>query len=966
MRIARPAVRVAAIAATLVLCRIAPGAAGAAGPVLPIPLAPGRPIEAELGGNEEGVYETSLKKGEFLRVDVEQRGVDVVVAVRDPRGRLLVEHDTLTGAYGTETVRVIAAASGAHRVTLRVLDPAAIRGRCVIRVSDPRAARPDDARGIAAQSAALEGARLRNEGGPASLSRAGRALERALLLWRSLGDREEEALTLYELASVARQRGENQLALERYTRAVPVARAAGDRQLEARLHDGVGLTRLFLGDPAGAADVLPKSMALAQSIGDEQTANEARNTLGWAETLLGHYDRAIEIYRVAIAEARKRGERAAEAWPTNGLAFAYLRIGERKKALAIYERALTLWRSIGDRRGEVLALEDIGFLHWSAGDSARALSLYEQALPIARALGDGRGEALALNNIGLANESLGRHEVATRRLGEALAIWRRMADQPGEVQTLHNLGRVEAALGRSQAALALWNEELALARRSRDGAGEAKALTEIARQETVLDRLDDARSHAEEAVSILEAQRRGLRERALRSTFLSTQQDAFAVLTGALLRLHERRPDERLSETAFAVSERGRARSFLESLEAARSGSGSPAPSAGLPATAGLVRERLRPDCALVSFWFESDRVIAFLATRRTFEVVTLSGSPGELSERVRVFQDLVARGSTASAERVGQRLYREAALPWLRRLPPGIRRLVLVPDRALHSLPFDVLRPPGGRRIIEDFVVSYTPSASVFAALAALPPKGGAVADVLAVSEGAPAPRRRAAAVVAFDGERFDTPPLAHAAQEAAEAARWGGAGSRVLAGEEFAEERRKGLDLGRFRVLHFATHGLLSRVSPERSALLLSPSPGATVLLEAREIYGWRLASDLVVLSACRSGQGKELPGEGVEGLARAFLQAGARTVLASLWNVDDARGAELMATFYRRLAEGASKADALREARIELVARHAVVNERVWAPLILIGEPDGRIPLRRPSGWRRLVGMFLPPGS
>ncbi|HEY6050556.1 MAG TPA: tetratricopeptide repeat protein, partial [Thermoanaerobaculia bacterium] len=687
-----------------------------------------------------------------------QRGVDVIVGVHDPAGRLLFERDSPRGAYGTDRVHVIAAASGPHRITLRVLDPQTVRGRYSILVEAPRHAAAQDRRRIEAQAAAIEGMRLDNERAFSTLARAEERLERAAAMWKALGDRDEEALALYELAGIARRRGDNRKTLERYAAALDASRAAGDKQLEARLLDGIALAKIFSGDPAGASGLLAQSIALARGAGDTQTENEALNTLGWSETLLGRYQKAIELYRRAIALGQSRGDRRSEAWPTVGLALAYLRLGETTKALASYERSLALWESLGDRNGQVVALEDTGFLYWSAGDARRALGLFERALAIAREIGNGRGEALALNDVGLARASLGDPAAARERLTEALAIWRRLADRPGEIQTLHNLGRLEADAAHPEEALSLWREELRLARASADPAGEARSLAAVSRQEAQLGRLETARSGAEQAVAILEAQRGALSERDLRSSFLSSHQDAFDVLVDVLLRENEARPGSGLAESALSASERGRARSFLEALERSAPGAeahgpargGAAAPAAGIGAR---IRNRLAPDGALISFWLGSDRPVAFVVTRAGIEVAPLRATEAQLSDRVAVFVDLIARGSPSAADAVGSRLYAELVAPWRGRLSPGVRRIVIVADRSLHSLPFEALRAPGGRTLLEDFVVSYAPSASVFEALRPGPAGAGGAAPVLGISEPSKAGTGARETVAAFDG---------------------------------------------------------------------------------------------------------------------------------------------------------------------------------------------------------------------
>jgi CHAT domain-containing protein len=163
---------------------------------------------------------------------------------------------------------------------------------------------------------------------------------------------------------------------------------------------------------------------------------------------------------------------------------------------------------------------------------------------------------------------------------------------------------------------------------------------------------------------------------------------------------------------------------------------------------------------------------------------------------------------------------------------------------------------------------------------------------------------------------------------------------------------------------VIHFATHGLVSQRSPERSALVLSSGPddGEDGFLETREIYGLKLHSDLVVLSACRTARGPILAGDSVEGLAQAFFFAGARSVLASLWDVSDARTTELMADFYGHLAEGLSKAEALRKAKLDMMGNGASSAPRYWAAFVLLGEGDQSIPLKAPTDNHVLIMTLI----
>jgi CHAT domain-containing protein len=328
------------------------------------------------------------------------------------------------------------------------------------------------------------------------------------------------------------------------------------------------------------------------------------------------------------------------------------------------------------------------------------------------------------------------------------------------------------------------------------------------------------------------------------------------------------------------------------------------------------------------------------------------------VAERVENYVGLVARGTSASVADLGARLYADLVAPWRDDLGAGVRRIIVVPDGMLNSLPFESLPVPGPapRYLAEDLTISYAPSATVLVELARsadprrnLTPRGAAALLVFADPR---VPRALLRANGEVDGSRFDTAPLESARAEARAVFEYGGAGSELRVGSEASERFVSSVPLERFGVVHFATHALLDERVPSRSALVLADSDGENGdgLLPAREIYRLHLWSELVVLSACQTARGRILPGEGVQGLSQAFFHAGARSVVASLWNVSDRRTADLMAGFYEHLARGEPKASALQAAKLDLLRREPGLSPRYWAAFVLIGEPSGTIPLDR----------------
>jgi CHAT domain-containing protein len=167
------------------------------------------------------------------------------------------------------------------------------------------------------------------------------------------------------------------------------------------------------------------------------------------------------------------------------------------------------------------------------------------------------------------------------------------------------------------------------------------------------------------------------------------------------------------------------------------------------------------------------------------------------------------------------------------------------------------------------------------------------------------------------------------------------------LLLGEDATETNLKSDGkLSKYRIVHLAAHGLLNESRPQFSGLVVSRPPGSSAedgLLQVYEIFNLELDAELVVLSACETGLGKEIHGEGIVGLTRAFLYAGASSVVVSLWKVADASTAELMVRFHEHLSRtGSSRTEALRRAQLDLIGNGAFAHPYYWAPFVLVGRP------------------------
>jgi CHAT domain-containing protein len=354
------------------------------------------------------------------------------------------------------------------------------------------------------------------------------------------------------------------------------------------------------------------------------------------------------------------------------------------------------------------------------------------------------------------------------------------------------------------------------------------------------------------------------------------------------------------------------------------------------------IREQLGRETSLVSYYASPLRVHAWVLDNETLQHVALPFGSQQLGRAVCWAERIARRSGGRGVERLSsacgdeiasaEELYQQLIHPlrrWIRH-----RRLIIVPHGELHYLPFAALRnPETGRYLIEDYTLTYAPSASGLGFLRAreTPVEGKALVI------GAP--------------EELDPRwnPLPAARQEADLVGRL--LGTRPLFGKQ-ASEGRLSKRSGTIDLLHVAAHGLYEPRNPLFSRIALAPDPQHDGNLEVHEILSDLDLSgvNLVVLSACETARGERSRGDEITGLTRAFLYAGSPGVISTLWNIDDEATAVLMKDFYHRLLDGAAVPDALREAQLRLLHGRRFRDPYFWAAFSLTGDPQGR--------WRRQV--------
>jgi CHAT domain-containing protein len=621
--------------------------------------------------------------------------------------------------------------------------------------------------------------------------------------------------------------------------------------------------------------------------------------------------------------------------------------GELDRSIAYSRRLAPLARKAGDADTLAAVLHNIANavrlqLEESPREAGRraAVELARQALAAAISAGHREAEVSSLRLLGalLTADAASRDE-ARRTFARCLVQARRydLRQETGHClwESARLLGKEDPARARSAA-----RQALAIVLEQGDPAYVAFAWRQKMRADWLSEDPAAALAESMEALRAVERLRDRQRGERSRAGLLSKWTADYYFVAGQLLRQAAPMGAGEELAAAFEIVERMRAQTLLEAALDSREA-----------ASLHAVRARLSPRQALVSFqlglWEDlygdfgggAWVVVATAGAARAFVLPERT----RLDSAVEIFLGLVKRRDGSEAA-FGARLYELLLAEALASLPPEVDELIIVPDEALHRLPFGALVDKAtARPLVWRFRLSLVPSATLW--LRWRERRGGPLRpSMLAFADPEPglvdardeeAEERSGAALDPRSLGR-----LPYARREGRSLMSRFGHPSRVLFDAEASELSLKAADLSRYGVVHFAAHALVDGRNPDRSAIVLTPgSPAEDGFLRPAEIAGLGFHGQLVGLSACQSAGGGFVRGEGVMSLARGFVRAGAQAVVGSLWSLRDEEAAWLFDAFYRRIVAGDTASTALRATQRASIERG--LPAAAWAGLVLIGD-------------------------
>jgi CHAT domain-containing protein/Tfp pilus assembly protein PilF len=970
--------------------------------------APGIAYPRTLQGEKSHRFLFHADAGELLHLVVDQRGVDVVVLLQDPSRRLLYEVDTPGGKKGEEKVVVVTPTAGDYSLIIQPFAPGA-KGDYALKIQELRPAQKTDRLWAAAEtsfacaerrwsSGRLEPATvayraalpfLKALGDPRSariewrlgqalaqageLRKATALLESAVSGFRGSGDGPGEALALKDLGTVRRKLGETGRALSAHQRALFLHRQAGDVQGTATSLNDLGRVLEAQGDLEGAISHFEQALVLWHRLGAKSERAATLQNLGNLYALLGHDEEAHALLTQALDLAGESSPRQRSTILVS-LGWAEYLAGRPEQALGRYQEALRLAEISGDRMAEAGIWDRRGSALRALHRYREAALSYQQALDRSRSAGRKLDEGNTLANLGWLDLETGDVERARERLTQAVELLASLGDPNGEVYGRIGLSRAERRLGalgpareEAEAAVRLV-ERMRAALRGPVSRGQFLATRFDAYEELVsllmdLDRREPEKGHARRALEVAErARARNLLEEMTgveKGESASRDDPQSRSLLAEIHRLEKRRrilADQNLMDPQLRHLDAELRTRWLE-LDRLTSSTG--ARPFIPPLAAEEIQSLADEHTLLIVYLLAEPASFAWTVDRHSVVAHVLPGR-----ERIEKLARRTAAGLSQSPEIAAQgtvatalRELSDAVIAPLQSRLEGRRCLAVLADGALHLVPFAALPTPEPLLVRHEIVM--IPSATVLLGqrrrLAGRPLAPGWVAvladPVFSLEDERLSGNRPGPASSETVGRSAPYPgPLQRLPFTADEARVIAGLVPREKAlmalGPAASRELVTGGALRRYRILHFATHGFLDPVLPERSGIVLSqfderghPRPG---FLSAPNVAALALPAELAVLSGCETGLGREVRGEGLVGLTQAFFRAGTRRVVVSLWKVRDRGTAELMDLFYRNLlTKHLSPAAALRAAQLSLQSREPRRSPYFWAGFSLQGD-------------------------
>ena len=774
--------------------------------------------------------------------------------------------------------------------------------------------------------------------------------ERHLNISKEMGDRAGEGKAYGNLGCAYHSLGDFQKAIEYQEQQLKISKEMGDRAGEGKAYCNLGNAYKNLGDFQKAIEYHERDFKITKEVGNRAGEGQAYGNLGNAYHSLGDFQKAIEYNERHLKISKEVGDRAGEGKAYGNLGNAYYSLGDFQKAIEYHERHLKISEEVGDRAGEGKAYCILGTAYHCLGDFQKTIEYHEQHLKISKEVGDRAGEGKAYGNLGNAFRNLGDFEKAIEYHERHLKISKEVGDRAGEGRAYGNLGNAYHSLGDFQKAIEYHERDLKISKEVGDRAGEGKAYGSLGNAYYSLGDFQTAIYCYKNSVIAFDYIRGNLISNdEWKISLASTYHNINLSLWG--LQFKQGKVVE-----ALLTADHGRAQALNDLLEFKYGFKGLSPEIGTLSTTTPDILSYLPSNTAFIGIneggivlWVnEKGKEIKTRRSQIDVSVTTyfqslLDTTRKEIGVRTDVnCEDRSLRNPSdkkLAEERSSkprshfsrfetkslQTLYNVVIDP-IRDLLQG-DEVVVVPEGPLCLAPYAAFMDLKSKYLCETFRIRLLPSLSCLRLIQNCPAdwhrKTGAllvgdpwVQEVTTLEQ-----LEWAEKEVQMIGEILHTVPLV---------------GKQATKDEVL---RR----ISSVALVHIAAHGKMETgeiaLAPNTTRSSVNPAR-EDYLLTMKDVLKAQIRARLVVLSCCHSARG-EVKSEGVVGIARAFLGAGARSVLVSLWAIDDEATMEFMKVFYQHLVHKRSASEALNKAMKSMRESDRFSAVKYWAPFVLIGD-------------------------
>ncbi len=813
---------------------------------------------------------------------------------------------------------------------------------------------------------------------------------RACVLGREIGFPDLQLKCLRQQALTFLDLRELRLFLENSKRGLEISAAIRHRTEQSRCLIHIGVFHQQRHDYSQALVRFDQALSIIRAIDDPETEAECLGNLGLAYRELGNLDRAHFYLSAAMALDKRRGDADSVSLDLDNIGTVLLRRGldedneqDLRQALEAFQNGLLIQdQAKANPLIRFSALNNMGIILNRLEDHDGARLLFGQALRIA----DDEKRVLERCHVLM---NIAASHLDEMNIEDALPLYRTSYEASVErsfenvlMESCFGLGQCYERRHESALALSFYRRAIEAMETVRDRISSEPLMIGFARNkirpfERAIHILADEyalRPSPEGVAQIFD-----LVERAKAQAFLESVGEARIDLSGpdhSILRERQQAISRNISELtsmlanhAVSGSEEQALKNEIEldeeeyirlNLEMRAMGrADDEAWRQDIRQTGEIQRLLRQEDVVMLEYFLGEQRSYLIQVSPANIRLHLLPAK-GAIERSLRAYLKLISdrssdpRAGFGAAERIGRELFPRDHDEDLKRA----RTVIVIPDGILHNLPFEAIRvrdEAGSRYLVEDMAISYCPSASSLAVLKTSSSPGKRTKGVLVVGapnygrmtirhEGILVGYRDTPGMISGE-EVVKIPPLPFSKREIQSIAKsLASLGVDTLTGNAATETNIKQWPLRDYRIIHFACHGFLNESSPFRSALAFSATeaPGDDGFLQMREIYGLTLNADLVVLSACQTAAGRLERSEGLMGLARPFFFAGARSVIASLWPINDESTVKLMHDFYTHLVGGHPADEALRNAKIKMLDS-PWAHPFYWASFLFQGDPS-----------------------